>query len=391
MDPSGPGAHDRIVMKDPRRALALLLIIAVAAFLLQRSLFRQRPIAVESATTSTGAVEDVVTNSESGTVRSRSRVKLGVETLGRIAEIPHREGSEIRPGDLLLRLDESTEKTRLVEARRERDAARAARESARSASRLAGQAFERASALLTQGLVSKEQLDEARTARDRAEADARGASARVGASDAAVRLAEDALTHLEIRAPFEGVVAHRYAEVGERVAPGQPLLEILSRNRLYVSAPIDERDAGRLREGMPVRITVDSYPNVVWASRISRLAPVVEEAEEQNRTMEIEAEIAPETGKPSPAPGMTADVEIILDRRDRVLRVPSFAVIDGARVLLVREGRAVSRPVKVGLRNWEWAEIQGGLVNGDRVITSLDRPGLKDGAPVSASSAARVP
>jgi HlyD family secretion protein len=204
-----------------------------------------------------------------------------------------------------------------------------------------------------------------------------------------VRLAEDALTHLEIRAPFDGVVAHRYAEVGERVAPGQPLLEILSGNRLYVSAPIDERDAGRLREGMTVRITVDSYPNVVWTSRLSRLAPVVEEAEEQNRTMEIEAEIAPETGKPSPAPGMTADVEIILDRREGVLRVPSFAVIDGARVLLVQKGRAVSRPVKVGLRNWEWAEIQGGLVNGDRVITSLDRPGLKDGVPVA--SAARVP
>jgi HlyD family secretion protein len=364
------------------RALVWILIVAAGLYLLQRALFRPHPIPVEVATASNGSVEDVVTNSESGTVRARSRVKLGVETMGRVAAIPHREGSPVRAGELLLRLDEGTERTRLLEARRERDVAHAALESSRAAVRPAVDADVRATALLAKGLLSRERRDEVRAARDQAEAAERGAAARAGAAEAAVGLAVDALTHLEIRAPFDGVVAHRYTELGERVVPGQPLLEIVSRNRTYVSAPIDERDAGRLREGLPVRITVDSYPGRTWNSILARMAPVVEEAEERNRTLEIEADIQDGTGGPAPAPGMTADVEVVLARRESVLRVPSFAVMDGRRVLVVEKGRAVPRDVTLGLRNWEWSEIVAGLRSGERVITSLDRTGLKPGAPV---------
>jgi HlyD family secretion protein len=106
-------------------------------------------------------------------------------------------------------------------------------------------------------------------------------------------------------------------------------------------------------------------------------------AKEQNRTQEIEADIPSDPSKPEPSPGMTADVEIILGRREAVLRVPTFAVVDGKRVLAVIAGRAVSRPVEVGLRSWEWTEVRSGLEKGDRVITSLDRAGLKDGVRVA--------
>jgi HlyD family secretion protein len=166
------------------------------------------------------------------------------------------------------------------------------------------------------------------------------------------------------------------------------VLEIMSLDRLYVSAPIDERDAARLAPGLPARVTIDTYPGVVWDGQLARVAPLIEEAKEQNRTIEVEVDLPLVVGKPQPRPGMTADVEIVLDRRDTVLRVPTFAVTEGQRVLVVEAGRAVSREVSTGVRNWQWTEVRSGLAEGQTVITSLDRAGLKAGSAVRASPAA---
>jgi len=377
------------------RNIGILIVLLIGAYCVQRAMFRPRPIEVDVQAAAVGVVEDVVTNSEAGTVKTRSRAKLGVETYGRVGEIPHREGARVKQGEILLRLDTATERTRLEASRRELDAQTAGLGAAQSAATLARQNFDRVDQLRAKGIASQENLDEARARLTSADAEAQVAAARAKSARTAVRLADDALTHVEIRAPFDGTVAHRFVEVGEQVAPGQALLELVSLSQLYVSAPIDERDAGRLVEGLPVRITVDTYPNAVWNSRITRLSPVVEEAKEQNRTVDVEADFPAQSGNPTPSPGMTADVEIVLDRRDRVLRVPSFSVVDGKRVLVAQGRRAVSRDVELGLRNWEWAEVRSGLAAGDRVITSLDRQGLKAGVAISAkersSDGARSP
>ena len=94
--------------------------------------------------------------------------------------------------------------------------------------------------------------------------------------------------------------------------------------------------------------------------------------------------------RPEPSPGMTADLEIVLDRRDQVLRVPSFSILEGKRVLVAERGRAVAHEVQIGLRNWDWAEIRSGIKPGARVITSLDRPGLKAGVAVAAKERANA-
>jgi HlyD family secretion protein len=365
------------------RIAAVLAAIVAVFVLLQRTVFREKPVEVEIAAVSVGPVEDVVVNSESGTVMARSRARLGVETVGRVAEIRRREGSTARAGEIVLRLDAGTERARLLASRRNADVARATAQQASTAATLARQQHARIVSLHKQGLASQEELDQAEARKDGSEAELRAAEARRLSAEAAVLLAEDDLSHTEIRAPFDGTVAHRYVEVGEQVIPGQALLELVGLSRLYVSAPIDERDAGRLREGLPVRITLDTYPGVAWQSLLTRLSPVVEAAEAQNRTQEVEADIPPDPSKPEPSPGMTADVEIILGRREAVLRVPTFAVIDGKRVLAVIAGRAVSRQVEVGLKSWEWTEVRSGLREGDRVITSLDRAGLKDGVRVA--------
>ena len=369
-------------MKRAARFLAVVVAVVLAWLLLQRTMFRERPIIIEAAAATVGPVEDVVVNSEAGTVMTRSRATLGVESAGRVGEILRREGTTAKAGEVLLRLDERTERTRLLAARRDADVTRAAVDESRAAAALAHQAFDRIASLHGKGMASQEQLDEAKARMEGADAQARAADARRRSADAAVLLAEDNLSHAEIRAPFDGTVSHRFVEVGEQVIPGQALIELVSLSRLYVSAPIDERDAGRLKEGLPIRITLDTYPGVTWDSRLTRLSPVVEVAKEQNRTQEIEADFPSDRSKPTPSPGMTADVEVVLSRREAVLRIPTFAVIEGKRVLLVENGHAVSRGVEVGLRSWEWTEVRSGLRAGDRVITSLDRAGLKDGVRV---------
>ena len=78
--------------------------------------------------------------------------------------------------------------------------------------------------------------------------------------------------------------------------------------------------------------------------------------------------------------GYSADVEVILDVRKDVLRVPSSALLQGGRVLLLQDGQLVEQPVKTGLANWEHTEIAQGLQGGERIVTSLDRAGVKAGA-----------
>jgi HlyD family secretion protein len=359
-------------------AAAVVVALAVVA----RVACRPPAIEVEIAAAGYGTVEDLVANSEAGSVRSRAQAKVGAERAGRISAILRREGAPVRAGESLVELDEATARQQLEATRRDLEAMRAARESARAAAVLARQTLERLEKLGDGQLVSAEDMDQARSRRDAARADLDAAEARVASAAAAVKLAEDEIAHLNVRAPFDGVVSRRFAEVGESVIPGQALLEVTSLERLYVSAPIDERDAGRLRSGLPVRITVDTYPGEVWNARVTRLSAVVEEAREQNRTLEVEADLPADSTRARLRPGMTADIEIVLSRRDSVVRIPSAALMERKRVYVVERGRAVLREIEAGMHNWDWTEIRSGLAAGTRVVTSLDRQGLRAGVAV---------
>ena len=372
-----------------RRVRTGLLIagLIVAAVAVWQVLFRPRPVAVEAVIAATGPVEDVVANSEGGTVRSHREARLGVERAGRISEIEHREGTTVRRGEVVLRLDSSTAERQLESARLQLQALDATHDATHAAEKLARQELARTEPLLERGVATAEQMDHARSQADAAAADLKAAEARLSGAHAAVRLAENELAHHIVRAPFDGVVSRRLVEVGESVVPGQAVLELVSLEQLYVSAPIDERDAGRLKLGLPARVTLDSYAGVEWPGAITRISPVVETAKEQNRTLEIEIDLKPDPTRPQPRPGMTADVEVVLARRVAAVRIPTLAVAEGRRVLVAERGRAAYRTIGVGLRNWQWTEVTSGLGRGEHVITTLDRPGLKAGVAVRVTTA----
>ena len=113
-----------------------------------------------------------------------------------------------------------------------------------------------------------------------------------------------------------------------------------------------------------------------------RVAPYVLDLEAQNRTVEIEVELDDQEVAARLLPGTSADVEVVLEARDRVLRLPTSALLEGNRALVARDGTLVEQPVRVGLRNWDWAEILEGLSPEQAVVISLDRVEVKAGARV---------
>ncbi len=127
-------------------------------------------------------------------------------------------------------------------------------------------------------------------------------------------------------------------------------------------------------------ISLDAFPDQRFPGVVRRVAPYVLDAEKQARTVEVEAEIDnPE--KYNLLPGYSADVEVILENRENVLRVPAQSVLDGKRVLVLNTATGVleSRPVEKGVSNWEYVEIVSGLDAGELVVTSVDREGVADG------------
>jgi HlyD family secretion protein len=136
-----------------------------------------------------------------------------------------------------------------------------------------------------------------------------------------------------------------------------------------------------VRAGQRAEITLDAFPGRRFPGVVRRVAPYVLDVEKQARTVEVEAEIE-DPEKYDLLPGYSADVEVILENRTGVLRIPTQAVLDGNRVFVfdAATGRLAARPIERGVANWEYTEVRKGLSAGELVVTSVDRAGVADGA-----------
>jgi HlyD family secretion protein len=375
-------------MKRWLRRILLLAALAVALLLLRLTVLAPEPVPVRVHVVGTGRVESTVTNSRAGTVRVRRRAKLSPEIGGLVVSLPYSEGQRVRRGDALLRLDDQVHRAESEVARKDLLAATAERERACLSAELAARERERIRRLAEEAVASRDQLDQAAT---RAEADAaacQAAGAAVERAEAALARAQTLLEKTVLRAPFDGVVAEVTTELGEWVTPSPPALPIppvidmLDPRSIYVSAPMDEVDSARIARDQPVRVTVDSMPGRHFPGRVVRVAPYVLDVEAQNRTIEIEVEFDDAEIVSGLLPGTSADVELILETKENALRVPTSSLLEGQRVLVVDNGTLREREVEVGLRNWDFTEVLGGLAGGEEVVVSLDRPEVQAGARV---------
>jgi HlyD family secretion protein len=367
------------------RRLLIVAAIVVVILVLRWTVFRPAPIPVTVCRTSYGRVEDTVVNSRAGIVESRQRSQMSPGTSGLVTEIPVEKGQRVSEGDLLLRLDDREYRAQVRLSRRSLDAARAAADRACLAAEQAARDLRRAESLAADGLVSSQGLEEAQTLAATTNADCVAAKEMVREADAALAAADAILAKTVMTAPFDGVVLDISTEVGEWISPSPPgvfippVIDLIDPDDLYVSAPIDEADVARVRTGLPVRITLDAFRGQSFPGHLTYAASYVETKQEQNRTLTVEAVFDLEELPENLLPGLSADIEVILDAREDVLRIPSYALLEGGRVLIVNDGKLEEVDVKTGLRNWESTEITEGLSEEDPVVVSLDRPEVKAG------------
>jgi HlyD family secretion protein len=366
------------------RALAVLVVLVAAGVAIALWVGRTQPIVVDLAEVGRGPVAETVTNTRAGTVKACQRAKLAPPAGGQIARLPVKKGDQVEKGQVLLELWNDDIRAELSVVEQDAGAAQARRDEACVAAKVARQESNRLARLVERKLVSVELAERAAGEADSREAGCRAAAAQVRVSQARIDAARARLERTLLRAPFAGTVAEINGELGEFVTPSPvgiptpPAVDVVDISCIYITAPIDEVDAPRVREGMPARVTLDAFKDRSFPAHVRRVAPYVLDTEKQARTVEVEAEID-DRGDALLLPGYSADVEVILAEHADVLRIPTRALIEGNRVYVLEEGRARTRPIETGLGNWEYTEITQGLEAGQRVIVSIDREGLADG------------
>ena len=246
--------------------------------------------------------------------------------------------------------------------------------------------------LVKRGFVSTSVEERAST-----EARARRAACDTAKADVVTAQAQAKATTIDrqrlvLVAPFAGTVASISGELGEISIPSPPgvptppAIDLIDDTCLYVKAPMDEIDAPKILPGQPVRITLEAMPAKAFEGRVKRVAPYITAVEKQARTVEVDIDfVHPEEAR-GLLVGYSTDVEIVLDTRNDVLRIPTSALREGNRVLIEQNGVLVERSVHSGLSNWEQTEVLEGLSAGDRIVTSLERAGVEAGAHVSVES-----
>jgi RND family efflux transporter MFP subunit len=387
-------------------ALALLLLVALAGCggdqsataIIENS---PPPRQVKMAT----AVETKVarTVSATGTLAAEDQVVLGTKVVGRLGEISVDLGSRVRKGQAIARIDPGDYRLRV-------DQAEAALQQARVRLGLPAEGTSdkiepEQTATVRQAAAT---LKEARLTHDRmaklwegnyiarAELDAAVAQLAIAESQyqnaleevrirqgllfqrrSELEIARQQLADTIIVSPMDGAVSERQASVGQYLAAGAPVVTLVRMDPLRLRLPVPERQAGSVRVGQPVELTVEGDSRR-YSGRVVRLSPAISE---NNRTLLIEAEVPNRDG--ALRPGSFAKADIIVEAGEQIVTVPRDAVITFAgidKVLTVEEGKAVEKRVRTGRRIGDQIEIVEGVTAGYQVI--VDPGNLVAGQPV---------
>jgi HlyD family secretion protein len=353
-----------------------------------------------------GALQAVV--AASGTLNAVSTVQVGSQVSGQVAEILADFNSQVKKDQVIARIDAQSFELRVSQARADVDAARSA--VAVAESNLAAQKAEaarvrvnladaerdlnRKKTLVDKNFISSAELDKAKTVYDATreqaravEAQTRVAASQISSAQAAVKQREALLRQAQvdlertiIRAPVNGTVILRNVDAGQTVAASlqAPVLFTIAQDLrdMQVEAAIDEADVGRLRAGQEASFSVDAFPRRSFSGQIKQIrkSPV-------NVQNVISYTVVISAANPDQAllPGMTANVRVVVDKREGVLKVPNAALRyrpAGGRLWIVGENaKPVPVSVRTGLTDGTSTEVvEGPLKEGDEVVLGAETP-----------------
>lgn len=364
-----------------RSALLLgLLAVLVVGFFSWR--IWQGPAVTVVRIEPTDLVQNVVA---AGRVITTSRSQVGVEITGIVQQRHVTEGDRVRPGDLLLTLRSDELAARLAEAQAaldnlhssRRPQAQAALEQSEFELEQASREAQRRQDLLKSRSIATELYEKAAQAEVVARSKAQQAllvaqALAPGASEERIlterlRAARAALDKTEIRAQFDGLILTRQVEPGDQVQPGRVLFEIARLDKAEVLVPVDERNLGVLAVGQTAICIADAFPDQRFEARVNFIAPAIDP---QRGTVDVRLEILD-----PPAflkEDMTVTATITTAKAVNALLVPNNALRQTrdhtAYVLVLQFGKAVEKPVRLGLRGLLQTQIVSGLQSGELVI-----------------------
>ncbi len=378
--PAARGGAGRIV------PWVLLVFVALAA-LLWAVVLRPRALAVRVATAeATGGATAVSSEgiTANGYVVARTRASVSAKILGRLATIAVHEGSHVRNGEVIATIEGDDYHAAL-------GVARAAEGQYAVQLAQARRDLVRAQALRAQNLSSPADLENAQMRVD-------ALAAQLESARAQTALAAANFENTRIRAPFEGTVLRKDAEVGEIVAPSSAgggltrtaIVTMADLATLEVEVDVSEAYIARVRNGQPGRVTLDAYPDTSFAARVRQVVPT---ADRQKATVQVKVSILDRD--PRILPEMGAKVTFANEAGSgptaaapRRVLVPEAAVVRGggtASVWIVVDGRARARTVDLGPARDSSVEVRRGLDGGEQVVVQPP-PGIKDGARVRAAT-----
>jgi len=376
--------------------IAILAAVATTALYLWR---RNAPLEVETATVSTAYPSQAYTLlNATGYVVAQRKAAVASKATGRLEWLGVREGSTVKANEIVARLENKDVTAQMEQAAANVRLAQANVEQARAEFQEAERAFNRSRELLAKSFVSQAAHDTAIGRFERARAAVNAQTAAVAVAQASLRSAQVGVEQTLIRAPFDGVVLTKNANVGDVITPFSSALgsqaavvTMADMATLEVEADVSESAVGKVRLDQPCEIQLDALPDTRFRGTVSRMVPTVDRAKAtvtvKIRFHEKDERILPE---------MSAKVsflsqEVPPDQRDRrtVVTPSAIAERDGRRVVyIVQNDRAVETPIETGAKLGEALEVVKGLEPGTKVIVRPP-PQLRDSAPVSTAAAKR--
>ncbi len=363
-NPTFPGARAASLLP----LLALLIAIAGCGGGDEPAHYEPKTVTAAVTTVERTVVPRLVT--ATGALEAQNSVEVSTRIMGHVREVLVRSGETVTAGQILVRIDDTDTVARKRQATAAIDEARAVFDNAET--NLAR--FER---LYAENSVSKSQLDDVRTGRDRAFAGLTRAEANL--SEVEVQLG-----YLRIKSPTAGTVTRRLVDPGDMANPGQPLVMLEQNNVMKVRAGISERDIDLVDVGGDVRVTVSAVDYAVFTVPVARVFPA---ANPMSRTFDLEAYLPNDDGRLRS--GMFARVEVSIGSREAVL-VPAAALHTRGQltgVWIVNDASfAHLRWIRVGRAIDDRFEVISGLQGGETLVLRADQP-LVEGDRIAAEKA----
>ncbi|MBW1777708.1 MAG: efflux RND transporter periplasmic adaptor subunit [Deltaproteobacteria bacterium] len=304
-----------------------------------------------------------------GTLKARDMSPLSPKVAGTVNRVLVDIGERVKAGEVVIKLDRTNYDLGVKQAQAALAAAEAAVPQAEAQFEQAEKEFRRATELLEEKVIPQSRFDSAEAAFKSAREAVSYAKAQRDRAKAALETALEHLKDADIRSPINGTVVERNVEIGQAVAPGGRLLRIVDQTSLNLDVDLPETDIGRLTVGTVALITTDAFPGHEYSGKVTVVNPRVDRG---TRTFRTRIEVPNPSGKL--VDGMYARVKFSVEKR-RSLAVPRDALQrlpgSGTYYVFVVEGNmAHKRTVEISAMDDQYAEVMGGLVEGDKVVTS---------------------